>query len=79
MVVCLAVIQGVICPRPLNTSRAVGTGTVDRERHSDRVLRLSGVSLLSVLLLLFVLEAGIAAKYSVLFLWDVVCVNILNL
>lgn len=72
-------IQGVICPGLLNTSRAGGTGAVDRERHSDHVLDLSGVSLLSVLLLLFGLEARIAAKSNVPFLWDVVCVNILNL
>lgn len=56
------VIQGEICPHLLNTSRAVGTGTIERERHSDHVLKWSWVPLQSALLLPFGLEAGIAAK-----------------
>lgn len=70
-------IQGVIYHHLLNVSRAVGTA--DRERCSDHVLNLSWVLLLILFLLHFVLEAGAVAKPYLKFLWDIVCVNILNL
>lgn len=35
------VIQGVVCPHMLSTGRAVGAGTIVRDRHSDCALNLS--------------------------------------